>query len=156
MPHQKCGACKHQEVAAIDEAIKAKGSIRTVAARFGLSASTIFVHAHHDDAKKPNKTKGEVANIDRDIAQLRAAQSRAKRKKNGREVIAIARELRSWHLLRLKAVAIDAARPTEKTEPIGGEEARQLAQGIVESQLDNPDVQAWLFSLLERIPGAQE
>jgi len=153
IPHQTCGACKHPELEAIDAALKSKLPLRAVALRFGLSVSTVFAHAHEGDAKKSHKNTGEIARIDKEIIKLHGVQNRAKRKKNVRETLAVARELRSWHGLRLKAVAIDAARPTEQLQPLSQADAMAMARTIIESALGDPDTVLWLRSVLERIPG---
>jgi transposase-like protein len=152
VPRRRCRACDHAEHDAIDAALKAGGSLRTVAKRFGLAPHTVFLHTHHDDTKKTPISKGETARIDKEIQRLHWAQNRAQRRKDNALALQIARELRNWHGLRLKAVAIDAARPSEQLEAISLAEALELARGLVEGALNDPEVVSWLRSLLERLP----
>jgi hypothetical protein len=156
MPRQKCGACEHDQKAAIDAAIKSRAPLRAIAKQFGLSVNTIFLHSHHDDEKQSRKNIGEIARIEKEIVKLHAAQNRAKRRKNSTEALAISRELRNWHSLRLKAVAIDAARVEQADTSISPVEALQLARSVVEANLHDQDVLSWLRSMLERVPAALE
>jgi hypothetical protein len=158
MPHAVCGACKHPEAAAIDAAIKAKAPLRVVAKRFRLSLTTIFLHSHHDDAKKSRINIGQIARIDKEIAQLRAAASRAKRRKNNELALNIAKELRSWFQLRVKAEIVAGAQQAKQADQqaITPAEALGLAQAVIESQLDSVEVRSWLKALSERIEFTSE
>ena len=156
MPHRRCSACDHPDHEAIDLAIKSSAPLRAVAKQFGLSLGTVFQHSHHDDHKQRRTNTGETARIEKEIARLHGAQNRAQRKKNTLEALAIARELRAWHGLRLKAAAIDAAKPSQQSDQaITPQEALSLSQSVIESMLADPAVQEWLRSLSERLGATQ-
>jgi hypothetical protein len=159
MPHQRCGACDHDEHEAIDAALESGASMRKVADRFGLAVTTIFLHTHHDDDKKKPVNIGVLKRIDKEIAMLKAAQTKAKRSKNNGLALNLSKEIRNWFTLRVKAVTAEAIAGAQSQESdheaITAQEALALARSVIESQLDSDEVRSWLRSLLDRIPPIQ-
>jgi hypothetical protein len=153
MPHRKCAACEFDEAIAI--ARKSGASMRALAERFNLPLTTIFEHLHHSENAKSPINIDEIERIDKEIAELRAAQNRAKRNKRNVEALAIQREIRSWHVLRTKATTIAGAQ-AQPNEPITPAEALALARAVIEAHLDDVEVVAWMRSLLDRVPAASE
>jgi predicted DNA-binding transcriptional regulator AlpA len=153
MPRADCTVCKHKDVALIDQTLKAGESIRKTAKRFGLSNAAIFRHMNHGEHAKSRINIGQIAHIDEEIKKLIRAQNRAKRKRNTSEVLAISRELRNWFVIRTKAEIVSIATKPDTTESaeVPQHELIALARALIESQLQDPDVQRWLLGLVERI-----
>jgi hypothetical protein len=154
VPKPRCTICLHPEKQAIEETLKAGESVRKTAARFGLSSTAVNRHVHEGDHAKTSVNSGQIARIDAEIAKLKRAQTRARKKRDSAGVLAIARELRNWFVLRQKAeiteiaMAGDAASGAE----IPLRDAVAIAKSVIESQLNDHEIQSWLRSLLERIP----
>ena len=154
MPHATCSVCKHPELEAIEAALNGAASVRVVAGRFGLKKSSIDRHRHHGAPKKPSNT-GDVSKIDVEIRKLRAAQKRAERRRDNALSLQIAKELRSWFTLRVKAEALEGTRQTAQTAEVTAIEALAMAQTLIEASLDDAEVRAWLHTLAERVPVAE-
>jgi hypothetical protein len=147
MPRIRCSVCRSEHKDAIDAAL-ASGSppMRELARQTGLSHASIFRHKQHGIPAKP-KT---VSNIKAEIGKLRAAQTRAIRRRDTNGALAISREIRNWMALEAKtrsAVPSDHA----KHENLSRGEALALAKAIIESELTDPDVRQWIIAIAERI-----
>ena len=73
----------------------------------------------------------------------------------------IAKELRSWFVLKQKAIlaSIGAKEDTPDNAQVPQHELIALARALVESRIDDPDVRAWIVGLYERVksdPVSQE
>jgi|CZKY01.1.fsa_nt_gi hypothetical protein len=153
-----CSVCRHEQRAAIDQALASKVAIRTVVAQFpGLNRPTLARHKlrHVEMKARPRATNDaaedeETAAIDAEIKRLRKAQKRA-----GRQdlKLAIGKELRTWMELKAKLRAkrpVDGGRDLQ--EPASRVEALELAKAILEMEVasNQREVVAWLEQLLER------
>jgi transposase-like protein len=154
MPHARCSICTHAQFDAIALMLKAGESVRVVARRFGLSHAAVNRHQHEDDRTKNSTNIGQTAKIDEEIKKLIRAQNRAKRKRDSAGALAIARELRNWFVLRQKAEVVEASTTAALTS--GGEiplrDAVAISKSVIESQFADPEIQAWLTGMVERIP----
>jgi len=165
MPHERCTACKHPEAKAVDAALLAGESVRAVARRFGLSSGAVDRHQRNHLRGKGRVNPGDLARIDREINKLIRAQNRAKRQRDNLAILAIARELRNWFILRQKAeVVSNATSQVETFTTMTRSEALAVAEGLIESEVNagGQEVIAWLHALVERVrppgnlPEAQE
>jgi hypothetical protein len=156
MPKKRCSVCNHSQVEAIDAALKSGESVRKTAARFGLSPTAISRHENHGKHAEARINTGQIAHIDEEIKKLTRAQNRAKKKRDTNQVLAIARELRNWFVLKQKAelALITTHGETPNGAEISPRDALALAKSVIESQLDDPEVQSWLTGLMERVAGA--
>jgi hypothetical protein len=156
MPKKRCSVCNHPQVEAIDTALAGGDSVRKTAARFGLSPTAVSRHENHNKHAEDRINTGQIAHIDEEIRKLTRAQNKAKKKRDTNQVLAIARELRNWFVLRQKAELALITTPGEKSNgtDLSAHDALALAKAVVESQLDDPEVQAWLAGLTERVSGA--
>jgi hypothetical protein len=154
VPKSRCSICLHPERQAIEETLKAGGSVRSTAVRFGLSHAAVHRHVHEGDEKKTRVNAGQIAHIDAEIEKLKRAQNRARKKRDSAGALAIAKELRNWFVLRQKAEIVEIASSSESTDgtEVSLPDATQIAKSVIESQLLDVDIQAWLRSLIERIP----
>src|SRR5271163_2843075 len=109
MPKTRCSICLHPERQAIEDTLKGGGSIRGTAKRFGLSHAALHRHAHEGEEKKPRTNSGQIAKIDAEIAKLKRAEIRARKKRDSAGALAIAREMRNWYVLRQKAEITEIA-----------------------------------------------
>jgi hypothetical protein len=153
MPKQRCSVCRHPDVANIDTALKAGESVRKTAARFGLSPTAVGRHKLEDDRAKTSINTGQIAKIDDEIQKLKRAQNRAKKKRDAAGVLAIARELRNWFVLRQKAeiASIATTEASGKAEALSHDEALILARSLIEGSLGDPEIQTWLEALVLRV-----
>jgi hypothetical protein len=154
MPHQTCIVCRHPELAAIENALKAGASVRVVAKQFGVSHSVVHTHRHHDKGVKSRKDVNSFERIDAEIRKLRHAETAAKKRKDGALALSISKELRSWFTLRVKAEAIaGAVGESQQPQQISRAEAVATAKAIIEAEATSgvSDVVVWLRELLERI-----
>ncbi len=153
MPRADCTACKHNDVALIDAALKAGASLGETAKRFGLSKAAVNRHHHHEDPKKSRINIGDLKHIDEQIKKLNMAQNRAKKKRNANQALAIARELRNWFVLRQKAIiaSIGMKQDTPESVQVAPHELVALAKALIESRLDDREIQQWILTLAERI-----
>lgn len=151
MPHQTCSICRHPQREAIDAD---RGSVRAVAKRFGLSPAAVDRHRHHGEHAKARINSGQIEHIDAEIKKLIRAQNRAKKKRDGAGALAIARELRNWFVLRSKAEIAAIGTASEQSgkdgEQLSPVEALALAKAVIEGQLADPEVCAWILGLAER------
>jgi hypothetical protein len=156
VPKTRCSVCLHPERETIETALKAGESVRVAARRFGLSRAAVNRHQHEGDRAKTRASSGQIAKIDEEIKKLTRAQNRAKKKRDSAGALAIARELRNWFVLRQKAEITEIASGSDAVDgaPVSLRDATAIARSVIESQLTDPDIQNWLRSLLERIPGA--
>ena len=155
MPHVPRRVVSDDDRQAIKVAHKGGASMRALAERFCLPLTTIFEIVHESDDVNEQQNADEIREIDREIAKLRADETRAKRKKRNAEALAIGREIRAWFVLRTKALAVAGAR-TQAGEPISASEALGLARSVIEANLSDPDIVSWLHALLERTQHAPE
>jgi hypothetical protein len=153
MPHPACSVCRHAQHDAIDTALKAGESVRVLAGRFGLSKTAVDRHRNHDKRTKTRMNIGQIERIDEEIKKLIRAQNRAKKKRDASQVLAISRELRNWFTIRQKAelACIGTKEDTADVAQVPQRELIALAQSLVESRLDDRDVQQWILTLAERI-----
>jgi hypothetical protein len=149
MPHVSKRPISDEAKKEIRLAYKGGVSMRPLAERFNLPLTTVFSVIHEAGDANAQQNIEEIREIDKEIAKLRADQRRAKRKNRNTEVLAIGRELRNWFVLRTKATAVAGAR-AQDTEAISPAEALQLAKSIIETNLTDQDVIAWVRSLLDR------
>lgn len=153
MPHQPCTACLHPEKNTIDTALrKGTPSLRELAGRFGISKSALDRHRKHIDPAKARVGVGQIERIDAEIKKLIRAQTRAKRRRDNAGDLRIARELRNWFTLRVKAEAAAASEP-EKAAEMTRAEAVATAKTIIEAEMSagGEEIFAWLVALLERV-----
>jgi hypothetical protein len=153
MPKPRCSICRHPQLTEINAALKGGTSVRKAAARFGLSTAAIGRHRLEDERAKTRVNIGDLAHIDEEIQKLKRAQNRAKRKRDGSLVLQIAKELRNWFVLRSRAevAEIGVASAANKEDQLTPGEALALARSVVESQLGEPEVRAWVLALAERL-----
>ena len=155
MPRKGCSVCLHTDAQAIDAALKAGVPLRTLARQHGLSVAAVHRHANHGKPKKTAIKPSQIEKIDHEIRKLVNAKSRCR---NKRDSLAISRELRHWYAVRAKAeLASIATRDSGMSEPgaISSAEATAMAKAIIEGQLADPDVRAWVMGLAERIGPAE-
>jgi hypothetical protein len=152
MARQKCSVCVHPDLAAIEASI-ASGtpSLRDLAVQCGLSKAALFRHKQHAKVAKGSAAK----NLSEEIRKLRIMLAKAKRKGDTSSALSISREIRAWMMLEAKT------RPVVSQDRAVGDEiplrdALGIAKSLIESQLADPDIQAWLRSLTERIPAELE
>lgn len=147
MPRQTCTVCAHQERSAIDAAIT-RGSppLREIAKQCGLSLTAVFRHKQHMVVAKASTMK----NIPEEIRKLRIMLAKAKRKGDTSGALSISREIRAWLTLEAKSQDVTAS-DSGNAEELSRSEALALAKAIIEGQLEDPDVVAWLTGLMERV-----
>jgi hypothetical protein len=152
MPHARCSVCLHSDLEAIDAD---RGPVRVVARRFGLSPAAVDRHRHHGGHAKARINSGQIEHIDAEIKKLIRAQNRAKKKRDGAGALAIARELRNWFVLRSKAEIAAIGSASEQSgkdgEQLSPAEALALARVVIEGQIADPEVCAWILALAERL-----
>lgn len=155
MPHASCSVCKHDQLEAIDKALLSGASLRATAKQFRLTHAALHRHRHHGAPGQSRKDIGSFERIDREIRKLRHAETAAKKRRDSTAALQIARELRHWFTLRVRAEAVDDAGKVEPPE-LSADEALALAKALIESRLDDPDVVVWLRWLLNRADVAFE
>jgi hypothetical protein len=149
MPRQTCSVCKHPERADIEKAITSgTPSLRDLAQQCGLGLTSLFRHKQHMAVAKDSSMK----NIPEEIRKLRIMLAKAKRKGDTSSALSISREIRAWLAFEAKTRPIHQDKTI--TDEIPVRDAVALAKSVIESQLDDPDVQAWLAGLTERVSGA--
>jgi hypothetical protein len=147
MPHATCTVCKHEQRAAIDQALSdGSPSIRELASQTGLHRSAILRHKQHT---APDKLPAH-SEIPKEIAKLRKAQMAAKKRRDTGAVLAISREIRAWMLMKARTRTI-RSNDGEKDQELSRSEALALAKAIVESELRSPEVLSWVLELAERV-----
>lgn len=153
MPHQQCSVCRHPKREEIDAALAGLESVRAVAKRFGISPAAADRHHHHDDNKKKRMNTADLTRIDAEIRKLHFAQTAARKRRDNTVALQIARELRSWFTLRVKASAVSQANQVQQNEEIGRVEAIAMARLLIESEVaaGSAETVAWLHALLERV-----
>jgi hypothetical protein len=153
VPRQQCTVCLHADLPAIEAALKSAASVRAVAGRFGLSKTAVDRHRNHGKHERDRINTGEIDRIDREIAKLHRAENRAKRRRDNAGALQIAKELRSWFTLRVKAEAISGAREVQQTQQMTHGEAVAMARTIVEAEVTSGSAETieWLRGLLERV-----
>jgi len=158
MPHQQCSVCRHENLEAIEVALKSGASVRVVAGRFGLSKTAVDRHRNHGKHEMDRINTGELQRIDAEIAKLHRAENRAKRRRDNAGALQIARELRSWFTLRVKASAISQASQVPQGEQMSHGEAVAMARTIVEAEVTSGSAETieWLRGLLERTQHANK
>ena len=158
MPHPRSTVFVHPERLAIEQALLSGESVRAVAARFGLSPTSVHRYQNRAKHAKTRINTGEITKIDREINKLIRAQNRAKRKRNTTEALAIARELRNWFGLRAKAEVMASAAQAEQDTTLSRGEALVIAQGLIESEATtgNQELRSWLLGLLQRMNDVQD
>lgn len=164
MPHPRSTVANHPQREAIEQALLTGESVRAVAARFGLSPTSVHRYQNRAKHAKARINTAEIARIDREINKLIRAQNRAKRKRNTTEALTIARELRNWFGLRAKAEAMAGATQAAQDATITRGEALAVAQGLIEAEVNTGgrETIAWLLALAERarapsnLPEAQD
>jgi transposase-like protein len=152
MPRQQCSVCRHPQLQAIDAALASRTSVRAIAKQFGVSPAAVDRHHHHEDHAKNRINTEEIVRIDKEIRKLHFAQTAARKRRDNTVALQIARELRNWHTLRVKASAVSQAKTTQ-SEQLSRSEAIALAEALIESEVTagNPEVIAWLSAVLERV-----
>ena len=135
MPHQQCTVCQHENLEAIELALKSGASVRAVARQFGLRHAAIDRHRHHDRNSRIRMNTGSLEKIDAAIKKLRQAETNARKRKDSSMALQIAKELRSWFTLRVKAEAISGPREVQQTEQMSHGEAVAMARTIVEAEV---------------------
>jgi len=75
-------------------------------------------------------------------------------------VLAISREIRNWKALEAKTRPISPTDGANADDALSMRDALIVAKGLIESQLSDPDVRAWLESLVQvraagNVPDAQ-
>jgi hypothetical protein len=121
--------------------------MRELAAQCGLSKAALFRHKQHAKVAKGTSVK----NIPEEIRKLRIMLAKAKRKGDTNAALSISREMRAWLALESKTqsvVPLDGAAVDEM--PL--RDAVAIAKIVIESQFDDPDIQSWLRSLMEKLP----
>jgi predicted transcriptional regulator len=158
MPNQRCSVCIHPQLAAIEAGLKSGLSVRESARRFGLSPAAIDRHVHHDARAKSRVNIEQIAHIDEQIKKLTRAQNAAKKRRDNASALAIARELRSWFVLKGKAQAVVNAAQTQQPEPITRAEAIGVAKAIIESEVNAGAAETieWLRGLTDRVQRKSE
>jgi hypothetical protein len=152
MPHQTCSVCRHEQREAIDQALEiGSPSLRTLAGQFGLSKTALDRHHHHLDYKKDRENTGQIAAIDSEITRLRRAQKRAKKKRDSTLALKISSELRGWISLRTKVAALNGVQRVHQSTAMTSAEAVALAKAVIETNLSDAEVIAWLRDLLARV-----
>jgi hypothetical protein len=151
MPHQQCTVCAHPDLASIDQALRSgTPSLRDLAKQTGLNASALFRHKQHAKVGKELTTK----HIPEEIRKLKIMLNSAKRRKDTPGALSISREIRAWMLLEARTRPIVA-----QDHAIGDEmplrDAVAIAKSVIESQLADLEIQAWVRSLIERIPAVE-
>jgi hypothetical protein len=156
MPRKNCTVCQHPQHDDIDTALKARASLGETAKRFGLTKSALHRHLHHGERTKALINIGQIERIDDEIKKLIRAQNRAKKKRDAPQVLAISRELRNWFTIRQKAELASIGTKEDKADTVQVQhhELLALAKALIESQLQDPDVQRWLLGLVERVQAA--
>lgn len=147
MARQTCSVCLHPDLASIDESLRSGSpSMRDLAAQCGLSKASLFRHKRHAKV-----TKGQsVKNIPEEIRKLRIMLSKAKRKGDTSSALSISREIRAWLTFEAKTRPI-VAQGSGIADELPIRDALPLARSVIESQLADPDVRAWIAGLSERI-----
>jgi hypothetical protein len=154
MPRADCTVCKHTDVALIDQTLKAGESIRKTAKRFGVSHQAIFRHTQHDKITKRPINIEEIARIDKEIRKLHLAQTNARKRRDSTMALQIAKELRSWFVLKQKAIlaSIGAKQDTADAIQVPQHELIALARAMIESRIPmDREIQQWVLALAERI-----
>lgn len=145
-----CTICHNAHRDAIEQALRNGRSIRAVSLQFGVTHGSLHRHMHHAERAQARANTAEIAAIDAEIRKLLEAQKRCKRNRDTSGALAVARELRNWFGLKAKAEAIVSAR-VETTAELPLRDALAIAKSLIESQLDDAEVRAWLCELAERI-----
>jgi hypothetical protein len=158
MPHQQCTVCLHADRPAIEAALESGASVRAVARQFGLKHAAIDRHRHHDRNARTRMNIGSLEKIDAAIKKLRQAETNARKRKDSSMALQIAKELRSWFTLRVKAEAISGPREVQQAEQISRPEAVAMARSIIEAEATSGSTETieWLRGLLERVQGANK
>ena len=157
MPHPGCKVCSHADAAAIEDAIQKGATVRAVAKRFGMSPAAVHRHVHHEDHAKTRMDTRETERIDKEIRRLHHAQTAARKRRDRTMELAIAKELRSWFTLRVKAEVIASVGQAEQSEQISRVEAVGMARLIIETEVNvaNGEIIDWLRALLDRVQSAK-
>jgi hypothetical protein len=141
---QQCGICTHARRVEIEAALTAGKRYRGIAEAFGVSSAGLSRHKAHAPASDlPVATKGQhkiLSDVDAAIRELRTLQSRARRSKNGAELmLKTSRELRSWFQLRVqlsRSVQTDSTK-RERVEPtLTQEQLETVAQSILRKRTE--------------------
>ena len=150
MPRQSCTVCAHPALADIDQSLRTGSpSMRDLAAQCGLSKAALFRHKQHAKVAKGSSVK----NIPEEIRKLRIMLSKAKRKGDTSSALSISREIRAWLAFEATTQSV-MLQDGAVADEIPLRDAVALSKSVIESQLADPDIQAWLRSLMERIPAA--
>jgi len=155
MPHPTCTVCLHADVAGIDEALRTGSpSMRELAKQSGLSLTAIYRHKQHAKSVKGSVIK----NIPEEIRKLKIMLNAAKRRKDTNGALSISREIRAWVMLEAKVRPIAPTEGANADDVLSLRDALTVAKSLIESQLSDPDVRAWLESLRATgtLPDAQE
>jgi DNA-binding IclR family transcriptional regulator len=148
MARQRCSVCVHPDLAAIEASISSgTPSLRDLAAQCGLSKAALFRHKQHAKVAKGSAAK----NLSEEIRKLRIMLAKAKRKGDTTAALSISREIRAWMLMEAKTRPI-VSQDSAVSDEMPLRDAVAIARSVIESQLDDPDTQAWLKSLMERVP----
>jgi hypothetical protein len=146
MPRLPCTACVHPDRARIDEALRSgTPPLRELAKQVGIHHASLFRHKQH---VAPVSGKA-VKEIPSEIVKLRRMLVKAKQKHDTPAALSISREIRAWMTLDARTRDVKAT-DAGRVEEISRSDALSLAEAIVEAQLNDPDVVAWLTGM-ERI-----
>ena len=155
MPHPTCTVCLHADVQAINEALqRGQPPLRELAKQAGVTHSALYRHKQHAVFVK----RLVINDIKAEISKLRYAQTAAKKRRDMTTVLAISREIRNWKALEAKTRPIAPTDGANADDALSLRDALIVAKSLIESQLNDPDVQAWLESLRATgtLPDAQE
>jgi hypothetical protein len=148
MPHQQCTVCAHPDLGSIDQSLRSgTPSLRELAKQTGLHAAALFRHKQHVKVSKELTAK----HIPEEIRKLKIMLNSAKRRKDTSGALSISREIRAWMLLEAKTRPI-APQDRSVGEEMPLRDAVAIAKAVIESQITDRDVQAWIRSLSEQIP----
>lgn len=156
MPRKPCIVCDHPDRETIEAALRAGSpSLRVLEKRFGINKTSLHRHQHHGDVSKARANVGQIEKIDEQIKRLKKAETLARKRKDTATALSIAKELRNWFTLRVKAEAVQSL-DSEKNEPppMDKAEALQISMVLIDGELSggkHPELYQWLQELSDRV-----